>query len=167
MKKNLVTSAAFETISSLLLSFLLPLTSSFLLLDSCVLLNFFFESKSSPSSRQKLFIQGKKIKKRSYKNVTYTSDKKIKGKKCWFGKKLRCRVSGKWNSKIWSQTSWLGSNLQREEITKLTFRALALRRHFPIRLRRWRSERQHFVVTFRLDYEVDVSSVRPSSALSD
>ena len=50
-------------------------------------------------------------------------------------------------------------------ITKLTFRASALRRHFPIRLRSWRFERQTFVATFRLDYEADVASVSPSSSL--
>ena len=42
----------------------------------------------------------------------------------------------------------------------MTFRELVLRRHFPIRLRRWRFERWPFVVTFRLNYEDDVWSVR-------
>ena len=39
-------------------------------------------------------------------------------------KKVRnCRAAsvGKWNPKIWYQTSWLGSNFHREEITKLHF----------------------------------------------
>ena len=49
----------------------------------------------------------------------------------------------------------------------MTVRALALRRHFPIRLRSWRFERQPFVVTLRLDYDDDVSRVSPSSSLSD
>ena len=52
-------------------------------------------------------------------------------------------------------------------VTKLAFRALALRRHFPIRLRRWSFERSPFVVTFRFGYENGVSSVSPSSLLSD
>ena len=43
----------------------------------------------------------------------------------------------------------------------------ALRRHFPIRLRSWRFECSHFVVTFWLDCKDDVSNVRPSSSLSD
>ena len=45
------------------------------------------------------------------------------------------------------QTSWLGSHFNREEIAKMTFRAFALRRHFPIRLRRWHFERSPFVGT--------------------
>ena len=35
------------------------------------------------------------------------------------------------------------------------------------RQRSWSFERSPFIVTFRLDYEVDVSSVRPSSSFSD
>ena len=47
---------------------------------------------------------------------------------------------GKWNIAIWYQTSWEGSNssVSFRLITKMTFRALALCRHFPIRLRSWR-----------------------------
>ena len=52
-----------------------------------------------------------------------------------------------------------------DQITKMTFRALAFRRLFPIRLRRWSFERSSFVVFFRLDYEDDVSSVCSSSSL--
>ena len=48
---------------------------------------------------------------------------------------------------------------------KLTFRALALRRRFPIRSRSWLFERWPFVVSFRLDYEADVSRVGPFSKL--
>ena len=48
---------------------------------------------------------------------------------------------------------------------KLTLRALALLRYFPIRLRRLRLERQPFLITFGLDYEDDVTSVSPSSAI--
>ena len=42
---------------------------------------------------------------------------------------------GKWNIAIWYQTSWEGSNssVTFRLITKMTFRALALCRHFPIR----------------------------------
>ena len=50
--------------------------------------------------------------------------------------------------------------------TKMTFRAIARRRRFPIRLQRWLFERSPGVVTFRLDYEDDVSIVRPSSELT-
>ena len=53
---------------------------------------------------------------------------------------------------------------QRQWFRRLTLRALALRRHFPIRLRSWGYERWPFVVTFPLDNEADVS---PSSSLSD
>ena len=44
----------------------------------------------------------------------------------------------------------------------MRFRAFALRRHLPIRLRRWGFERSPFVVILRLDYEDYVSSVSPS-----
>lgn len=39
---------------------------------------------------------------------------------------------------IWHQTNCYGSNFQQERIARLTFRALALYRHLPIRFRRWR-----------------------------
>ena len=55
----------------------------------------------------------------------------------------------KCDTKIWYQTSYLRSNFHHKKITKLTFRALALRRYFPIKLR------------------ADTSSVSPSSSLSD
>ena len=67
----------------------------------------------------------------------------------------------------WCLTSWLGSNNHHKVNTKPTFWAYALRRHFPIRLRWWRSESYPFVITFRLDYEDDVSRVSPSSSISD
>ena len=77
-----------------------------------------------------------------------------------------CHVDGE--LQIWYQTSRKESNFHRELITKLTFRAFALRRHFPNSLRSWRLGRSSFVVTSSslsdfLDYEDDVSSVSPSS----
>ena len=86
-----------------------------------------------------------------------------------FSFQRNCGVAsvGEWNTKIWYQTTWRGSNFHRKKIWKLTFRAFALRRHFPIRLRRWRFKRSSGVVTFRLGYEDDVLSVRPASSLSD
>ena len=83
-----------------------------------------------------------------------------------------------WKTKIWFKLVQV--KFRREEITKLTFRAFAPRRHFPIRLRSWfrafafhrhfpirirswRFERSPFVVNNPLHYEVDVSRVRHSS----
>ena len=48
----------------------------------------------------------------------------------------------------------------------MTFQAFVRRRHFPIRLRRWRFERSSCVVTFRLDYEADVTSARNASFIN-
>ena len=45
----------------------------------------------------------------------------------------------------------------------LTFRVLALRRHFSIRSRSRRFACSPFIVIFRLDNEADFSSVGPSS----
>ena len=81
-------------------------------------------------------------------------------------------------AKIWYQTSWKGSNFHGVEITKLMFRAFALRRHFPIRfeddvssissssslsdkITKMTFRASPFVVTFRLGYEAVVSSVSP------
>ena len=58
-------------------------------------------------------------------------------------------------------------NFHRKYITKLSFWVLAIRRHFPIRLRSWGFQRWPFVVTCQSDYEADVLSVGPSSSLSD
>ena len=76
----------------------------------------------------------------------------------WVSKEIV--VARRWEVK---HESLHGSNFHRKEITKLTFRVLALRRQFPIRLRRWRFKRSSCVVTFRLDYEGDVSSALHSS----
>ena len=43
----------------------------------------------------------------------------------------------------------------------------ALSRHLPIRSRSWRFKCWPFVVTCRLDYEAEVSSVSPPSSLAD
>ena len=45
---------------------------------------------------------------------------------------------GKWDAKIWHQTSQQGSNCHRKRITKLTFRALALRHSLYVSLPRRR-----------------------------
>ena len=56
--------------------------------------------------------------------------------------------------------SWLGSNFNGQEITKLMFWALALCRLVPNRIRSWRFEREPFVVAFPEGYEDDFLSVR-------
>ena len=80
-----------------------------------------------------------------------------------FQRNCGCASVGKWITEICYQTRLYGSNFHRKEVTKLTFWALALRRQFPIRLRRWRFKRSSSVVPFRLDYEADVSSALHSS----
>ena len=101
--------------------------------------------------------------------------------KVWFLTKLCCRVDGGsetrkfaikrvQKSRIFTVkdyeaevTSVSPLSSLADYITKLTFRAFALRRHLPIRLRSWRFEGSSFVVTCRLDYEAEVASLNPSS----
>ena len=68
-------------------------------------------------------------------------------------------------------------NLASNKLIRIKFPALkanegevssvSLRRHLPIRLRSWRFERSSFVVTCRLYYDADGSSVSLWSALAD
>ena len=71
----------------------------------------------------------------------------------WKRKSIKKAMPCRWRSEAWRKLGIKEVDKGKISTTK--------------RLRSWRFERSPFVVTCRLHYEADVSSVRPSSSLAD